>query len=591
MADEPTTAAADVAPLSLIYLDVDDEITSAASRIRAAGAEDVALVLPFGSRLATSRINFRLLAREAAARGKRLEIITADASARSLAAAAGLPIHASVAAFEAHRSGDPNGSGGAGAAAAEGAASDRAAAPAPGRDGTTAPRADAANVTGRAVTGTLAAAGAATGVSTGEQLPLPSPDLDDAQTRVLPVPRRATPRVPLVGPARPPIRTGIAVGVGLAVVVTVIAAGLLALEFLPSATITLNPRSAPIGPIELSVEAREDVTAPDAAALRIPAQRFTFPLEVTQTFPSTGVKVTETKATGNVTFSNNDTGRVNTIPAGAIVATESGVEFETLAEVTLPPAFLFPFFPSTASVGVQAVEPGTVGNVDAETITVTPRGENRRLLQVINREPTSGGERSEAPEVSEDDVEAAKTALQAALIAALDEQVAGRVGVPAEVTLFESTRAAGEPAWSVDPATLVGTAAAEFSLGATAQGSALGVDPAPIDAIAQARLRERVTNGWSLQPGSIAVDVGTPSDLAGTILYPVIVAGTQVHDVDEGALLAEIRGLRLPEARSRLDDYGDVAIEVWPDWVTTIPTRAERVTLTLGEPQPSAPPS
>ena len=32
------------------------------------------LVLPFGSRVATSRINFRLLAREAMSHGKRLDI-------------------------------------------------------------------------------------------------------------------------------------------------------------------------------------------------------------------------------------------------------------------------------------------------------------------------------------------------------------------------------------------------------------------------------------------------------------------------------------------------------------------------------------
>ena len=89
MSDERTTpeplqpSSTEPAPLSLVYLDVDDEITSAAARIRAAGAQEVALVLPYGSRLATSRINFRLLAREAAARGKKIEIIGADASARA----------------------------------------------------------------------------------------------------------------------------------------------------------------------------------------------------------------------------------------------------------------------------------------------------------------------------------------------------------------------------------------------------------------------------------------------------------------------------------------------------------------------------
>ena len=43
----------------LVYLDVDDEITSAATRIRTSDGDRLALVLPYGSRLATSRINFQ----------------------------------------------------------------------------------------------------------------------------------------------------------------------------------------------------------------------------------------------------------------------------------------------------------------------------------------------------------------------------------------------------------------------------------------------------------------------------------------------------------------------------------------------------
>ena len=43
----------------VVYLDVDDEITSAVARIRAATPGPVVLVVPYGSRLASSRINFR----------------------------------------------------------------------------------------------------------------------------------------------------------------------------------------------------------------------------------------------------------------------------------------------------------------------------------------------------------------------------------------------------------------------------------------------------------------------------------------------------------------------------------------------------
>ena len=93
---------------SIIYLDIDDEITSAAARIRAAEAVRIALVLPAGSHLATSRINFRLLAREAQGRSRQLMIVAPDASARALAASAGLPVFASVREMEAETNPAPH---------------------------------------------------------------------------------------------------------------------------------------------------------------------------------------------------------------------------------------------------------------------------------------------------------------------------------------------------------------------------------------------------------------------------------------------------------------------------------------------------
>src|SRR5829696_2122981 len=84
-----------------IYLDVDDEITSAAQRIRGSATPKVALVVPGGSRIATSRMNFRLLSREAVVNNRRLSIVAADPATRALAASAGLPVFANVAEYDA----------------------------------------------------------------------------------------------------------------------------------------------------------------------------------------------------------------------------------------------------------------------------------------------------------------------------------------------------------------------------------------------------------------------------------------------------------------------------------------------------------
>jgi hypothetical protein len=540
-------------PATLIYLDVDDEITSAAARIRLAAADRVAIVLPYGSRLATSRINFRLLAREAVERAKHIEIICADASARALALAAGLAVHPSVASFEG-RATEP-------AATAQGGG---------------------------------AGSGATVGGSDAGTAATTAPPDDVTQTRVLATPRRGAPRVPIVGPPRPPIRTGVAIGVGLAVLVLVLVGGFLAAELLPSATIVLHPRSEVIGPLQLTVEAHPDATAVDQAALVIPAQRLTFDVSASQTFPATGQKTIESKATGNVTFSNFDTGGANRIDAGSIVRTSSGVAFQTLASVTLPNATIeFPFtlVPSTSTVAVEAVEAGPGGNVGNNEITIVPKGENKNLLKVTNKEATSGGESRQATEVSQADVDAAMAAIQAALISDLDTQLTAGTGVPAGFTTFPATHALGEATYTTDPSTLVGTEATEFSLDATAAGTVIGVDPSPISDLVRARLDSRVAEGWTLVESSIQPVVGTPTVAGEVVSYPVTISGTQIHDVDAAAMIALVKGLILVDARNRLADFGDVDIALWPDWVDRIPTRTDRITLTIGDPQPSAAPT
>jgi hypothetical protein len=84
----------------IVYLDIDDEITTAAARIRDLPERRIALVLPYGSRVATSRINFRLLSRDALVNEKQLAVVAGDSATRALAASAGLPVFASVGEYE-----------------------------------------------------------------------------------------------------------------------------------------------------------------------------------------------------------------------------------------------------------------------------------------------------------------------------------------------------------------------------------------------------------------------------------------------------------------------------------------------------------
>src|SRR3954447_7363169 len=115
----------------IVYLDVDDEITSAASRIRTSAGSRVALVVPYGSRIATSRMNFRLLSREAMVSNHRLSIVSGDAAARSLAASAGVPGFGTVGEYESSLSSGPPGGSVPGPSPAAAAAPEAAAAASP----------------------------------------------------------------------------------------------------------------------------------------------------------------------------------------------------------------------------------------------------------------------------------------------------------------------------------------------------------------------------------------------------------------------------------------------------------------------------
>ncbi len=76
--------------MAVWYLDNDDEITDAVARLRGTTDEHVVFVVPPGSRIATGRINFKLLAREAGSRDLRMAIASPDEQVRALAASAGV---------------------------------------------------------------------------------------------------------------------------------------------------------------------------------------------------------------------------------------------------------------------------------------------------------------------------------------------------------------------------------------------------------------------------------------------------------------------------------------------------------------------
>jgi hypothetical protein len=548
-------------------------------------------VLPYGSRVATSRINFRLLSRDALINEKQLAVVAGDSATRALAASAGLPVFASVAEYEtslvetrdAAPSAPPTGA--------------PAAPPEPPEPPADTPEDGATEAEARA-----APALAPRRPSSGDAGPDDSPGEDtapfetagpypSARERDRPEPWSTTPRPSGASRTRPGTgpRSRLPIVIVLAALgLVLLVGGVGAYVVLPSASIVVTPRTESLDPLRIVVTADPDATEPDPAARVVPADLVPLEVTVNDTFPATGERVEETPATGTVRFSNLDFLRTNAVPAGSIVSTNAGVRFRTAKAVTVPKADLvgLTVFPGQVNVKVTAVDPGTAGNVQPNTIVIVPKGEDPQALKVVNPDETSGGTHEAFPQVAQEDVDAAMEQLTAALDAEFQARLTDESIAPPDATVFVETATLGEATPSQDPAKLVEQEVETFELGLSATGSVVTVNPAPVAEIAEELLRAALEPEHRLVADSIRVQVGEPVVSGQTVSFSATATGQQVAILDAEQLRTMVLGKPLDDARQILSAYGAVELTAWPDWVGSVPTLADRVDLRVDETVP-----
>jgi hypothetical protein len=154
----------------------------------------------------------------------------------------------------------------------------------------------------------------------------------------------------------------------------------------PTATVTLVPATQSIQ-AEMQVVVSRDVEEVDLQTGRIPAALIQVQVEDSGEVPTTGKRdAPDSLATGSVVFINQLSQPV-TVLTETIVATSLGtvLRFRTTKAVELAPAI-----GATGTSPVEALEPGSSGNVDAHLIN-TVEGPMSSQVRVTNPAPTIGG--------------------------------------------------------------------------------------------------------------------------------------------------------------------------------------------------------
>ncbi len=635
--------------MTVCYLEIDDEITDAVARLRTADDRRFILVLPPGSRIATSRINFRLLAREAQERNVMVAMVSREAGVRSLAISAGMPAYGSLEEAEvamppAAPTGAPPSIGAApvppimdsampaslttgmisatpveptaaqarrSASATNAAASMQAPTSPPPSVAPSAPSAPSVR-SGTPIRATPAPnQPAVPGIRPVSQAFAPPNGPDLEATRVLPrssashqMPHPGTPAtVPPTDAwqreeaARRPARArGRSVRrrlfgwvVRLAIIAGLIGGALYAAYlYLPNVTVTIEPLTTTAGPLTVEVTADPSVAVSDPDKAVVPAQKVDIPLSATDDFPATGTDVVETSATGTVTFTSENTLFQVPIPEGTKVTTDSGLAFLTTEPVTLDKA-TFANGPSTVDATIKAVNAGTRGNVDAGAITTVPDAFATQLVKVTNADPTTGGSHTETLVVTKDDYDAAVASLSAKLDASLAQALTDPATTPSGLVSFPATGTREKA--TTDPASgdIVGKTTDTFTLSAQSTGTVLAVDEGLVAAVAAERLQASATGTSHLFPDTIVANAGTGKVVDGNIVYEATATAQQYATLDQGALVRAIRGKTVDQARVILAAYGTVQITPWPDFIGTVPDDPRRINLTILQAQPRSP--
>ncbi len=357
-----------------------------------------------------------------------------------------------------------------------------------------------------------------------------------------------------------------------------------AYTFLPTATITITPSTTELRPSPFAVTADPNVAVMDVPAGVVPAELVELPLHATGTFPATGVETRETRAAGQVRFRSENTLDQVAVPDGTVVATADGIQFLTTQAATIPRADFATSTPGTVDVPVRAVDAGPRGNVPAGAINQLPAPIASQLVSVRNPRPTDGGQRIEEASVTRGDYDAAVASLAGQLDGALEAALADPDSVPRGLTTFASTATFGEARPDQPANAVVGTVAPSFNLGVDAPGTVVAVNEALIDELAAARVRTGLSADQRLLGDEVASGRSGGEVDGETIVYEVAPTALVFSAPDDAELATLVRGKTVTEARQALARYGDVTIEMWPEFIDRIPDQAARIRVNVAPP-------
>jgi len=557
----------------VIYIDIDDEITSVIDKVQSSDAKILALVLPKRAAVFQSIVNMKLLKRAADEAKKRLVLITTGAGLLPLAGAVGLHVAKTL-------QSKPEVPAGPDIAGVDDEL------PAEELDEPT--EVTAENAGDRPI-GELAGAGAAAPLATDdamETVELPDEEAaDDAASSTsssAPLPLAAKKDKKLAIPNFERFRLWLALA-GLLLIAFIVFL-YFAVAVLPKATITIKTDSSNIN---TSATLILDTTATtfDPAANVVPAKQVKEDKTSTQQVATTGQVNKGDKAKGTIDMTAQacapNLGTPDSVPAGTGVSS-NGLTFITQETAS----FSFDHFSSGScaqykanDIDITAQSGGVKYNLDNATFSVAGRSD-------INATgSTSDGTDNIVKVVAQADIDSAKqklTTQDSGVKADLQKQLQ-QAGYYAVVPSY----AAGTPTVTSD--VQVGDTADNVTVTGTVTYTMYGAHKSDLQKVVDTQITDQIdpTKQSILSDGleNPDIKVTATGDTTVTIsLQTVGVIGPELNTNEIKKTAAGKKSGQIKDALTSEPGVTDVTVKMSPFWVTTAPKKTSKITVTIAKP-------
>ena len=529
----------------VIYIDVEDDITTIISKIKASKERIIALVSPRRIGVLQSAVNIRLLARAATSADKRIVLITNDSVLAGLAATAKIPIAKTlqskpeIAEIPVLKVDDDNDviDGG---KLAVGDMADSA-------------KRSKKSDEDSAVDNVIADANKKE-----------SKGLDSLKKMV------KKPKVPDFNTFR---KKFLLIGGGVLLLIVFL---VWAIWFAPHATVVISAKTTSVT-VSDTVRLNETAST-NAKSNVIKSVKKELAKEVSVEFSATGKKNVGEKATGVVVFSNSSSSSV-TISAGTILK-NSGLSYTLNSSVTVPGATLgwsCPGYkcPGSASGSITASEGGAQYNAATGSMSISVDDISASL-----RSATSGGTDKTATVVTASDIESAKSKLSEKKIDGLKEQLLSSFGDSATVITESYVENRSDPSSSV---AVDGEATGVVTLKSTITASALAIDKNELKNFVEAKLKEEISGKKSQRiydNGVSKVAFSQFSKAHNTQTVRLTTNGKVGPDIKEASVKDQAKGKSYGEVQSAIESIEgveDVDVKFSPFWVKSVPKDINKI--------------